>query len=241
MNELYELSSRIRMKRYFHEELEAVRSHLMLMGERAVANVNLAMRALLESDIALAAQVVDSDKGINQIEDQIDDEVARYISLRAPVARDLRLLFVAIKASHDLERVGDEAKAIAKRTKKILKECSVVGDVGKLPKMCELAVNMLREALHCFIEEDAEKAVPISMRDKEVDSLNRKNFKYFIERMKSDSSLVRINTEMVFISKSMERIADHAQNIAEEVYFLLTTEKLKDVIRGLPKGEKTAG
>jgi len=108
------------MKRYFHEELEAVRSHLMLMGEKAADNVNLAMRALIECDLSVAEQVIDADDMVDDIEKQIDDEVARYVSLRAPVARDLRLLFVAVQASHDLERVGDEATSVANRTKKIL-------------------------------------------------------------------------------------------------------------------------
>ncbi|MDQ8179737.1 phosphate signaling complex protein PhoU [Pelagicoccus sp. SDUM812005] len=218
------------MKRYFHEELEDVRSHLMLMGEKAIANVNLAMRAMLESDLAAAKQVRAADDRIDEIEKQIDDEVARYIGLRAPVARDLRLLFVAIKASHDLERVGDEAASIAKRTGKILKAGRATDDLGRLPRMCELAVGMLKDALHCFIDEDSTRAIAISERDKEVDSLNRENFRYFIDVMKNDPSLVDYGTEMVFISKSMERIADHAQNIAEEVYYLLTTHSLKEVL-----------
>lgn len=219
------------MKRYFHEELEAVRSHLMLMGEKAVANVNLAMRAMIESDMGLAERARDADDDIDEIETQIDDEVARYISLRAPVARDLRLLFVAIKASHDLERVGDEATSIAKRTRRILKTGRSIDDLGHLPRMCELAVGMLQDSLHCFIEEDAERAFPICARDEEVDKLNRSNLKHFVNRMKSDPGLVDSATEMVFISKSMERIADHAQNIAEEVYYLLTAKTLKEVLR----------
>lgn len=218
------------MKRYFHEELEDVRSHLMLMGEKAIANVNLAMRAMLDSDLATAKKVRAADDRIDEIEKQIDEEVARYIGLRAPVARDLRLLFVAIKASHDLERVGDEAASIAKRTAKILKAGGTTDDLGRLPRMCELAVGMLRDALHCFIDEDATRAIAISERDEEVDSLNRENFRYFIDLMKDNSDLVDFGTEMVFISKSMERIADHAQNIAEEVYYLLTAESLKEVI-----------
>lgn len=219
------------MKRYFHEELESVRSHLMLMGEKAVANVHLAMRALLESDMGIAERVKEADEKIDSIEKQIDDEVARYISLRAPVARDLRLLFVAIKASHDLERVGDEATSIAKRTKKILAAGRTIDDLCKLPRMCDLAISMLQDALHCFIDEDADRAYPICKRDKEVDELNRENFQHYMERMQKDSSLVQPFTEMVFISKSMERIADHAQNIAEEVYYLLTANTLKEVIR----------
>ncbi|MDQ8203928.1 phosphate signaling complex protein PhoU [Pelagicoccus sp. SDUM812003] len=215
------------MKRYFHEELEAVRSHLMVMGERAIANVNLAMRAMLESDLALTQEVKDADDRIDEIETQIDDEVARYISLRAPVARDLRLLFVAIKASHDLERVGDEATSMAKRTARILKKGGSIDDLGKLPRMCELAVSMLHDALHCFIDEDSNRAYPICERDKEVDFLNRFNFQHFVDSVKSDPSQVEAFTELVFISKSLERVADHAQNIAEEVYYLLTAKSLR--------------
>ncbi len=164
------------MKRYFHEELEDVRSNLMLMGEKSVEITNFAMKAMLEGDQALAEKIIKSDDVINDIETQIDDEVARYISLRAPVARDLRLLFVAVKASHDLERVGDEASNIAKRTIKILKEGQMGSSLGQVPKMCELAVGMLKEALQSFIQEDENIAHSIIKRDKEVDSLNRENF-----------------------------------------------------------------
>lgn len=216
------------MKRYFHEELEEVRSHLMLMGEKAIDNVNLAMRAMIDSDLGTAQKVRKADDRIDDIEKQIDDEVARYIGLRAPVARDLRLLFVTIKASNDLERVGDEATSIAKRTMHILKEGRTIEDLGRVPRMCELAVGMLKDSLHCFIDEDSGRAMAISERDEEVDSLNRENFRYFVDLMKTDPSKISFCTEMVFISKSMERIADHAQNIAEEVYFLLTTRSLKE-------------
>lgn len=219
------------MKRYFHEELEDVRSHIMLMGEKAIGSVNLAMRAMLESDLAMTQKVQSDDARIDAIEQEIDDEVARYVSLRAPVARDLRLLFVAVKSSHDLERVGDEASSIAKRTEKILKSGRSIDEIGNLPRMCEVAVGMLKDALQCFIDEDSTRAVGIFKRDREVDALHRQNFSYFVELMKKESSLVPFGTEMVFISKSIERIADHAQNIAEEVYYLLTTRTLKEVVR----------
>ena len=222
----------LHMKRYFHEELEDVRSHLMLMGEKAVESVKLAMQALLESDVALADQVMKSDDVIDDIEKQIDDEVVRYVSLRAPVARDLRLLFVAIKASHDLERVGDEASNIAGRTKKIIAQGLPIDAVARVPRMCELAINMLDDALRSFIQEEETLAYSIVGRDKEVDTINRENFKEFVELMKSDPANVAACTEMVFISKSFERIADHAKNIAEEVFYLLTTQSLKEVTRG---------
>lgn len=219
------------MKRYFHEELENVRSHLMLMGEKAIENVEMVMRALLDADAATAQKVIDADDAIDSIEKQIDDEVARYISLRAPVARDLRLLFVAIKASHDLERVGDEATSIATRMIKILTAGKAIESLGGIPRMCELAIQMLDDSLNCFIQEDQSRAHTVILRDKEVDRINRKNFQDFMEEMKRDSSYIVANTEMVFISKSFERIADHAKNIAEEVYYLLTASSLKEAMK----------
>ncbi len=221
------------MKRYFHEELEAVRSHLMLMGEKSVEQVSRAMSAMIEGDMLLADKVIEADDSIDDIETQIDDEVARYVGLRAPVARDLRLLFVAVKSSHDLERVGDEATSVANRTKKILVDVGVLDDFGHIPRMCELAVSMLRDALRCFIEEEEDLAFSIVLRDKEVDSLNRENFNNFVERMKKEPKLVNAMTELVFISKSFERIADHAKNIAEEVFFLLTTRSLKEEMKNM--------
>lgn len=223
------------MKRYFHEELEDVRSHLMLMAEKAQENVRLAMRALFDSDLLLARQAKDADDAVDAIEQQIDDEVARYISLRAPVARDLRLLFVAIKASHNLERVGDEATSIANRARKILAAGHLLSDFGSVARMRDLALGMVSDAMRCFIQEDSAKAVTISKRDKEVDELNRENFLRFMEIMKKDPNLVPPYLELIFISKSLERVADHAQNIAEEVYYLLTTRSLKDDIRAEAK------
>lgn len=219
------------MKRYFHEELEAVRSHLMEMGERAVESAKLALSALEQRDLDIADKVIEADDMIDAIETRIDEEVARYISLRAPVAKDLRLLFVAVKASHDLERVGDEATSIAKRTRKILSSNETYRGLGRVPSMCELAISMLKEALLSFIQEEEGIAYKIIRKDKEVDVLNHENFKEFVGLMKDDPSKVDVCAEMIFISKSFERIADHAKNIAEEVYFLLTSQSLKQVIR----------
>lgn len=219
------------MKRYFHEELEAVRSHLMLMGEKAIENVNTSMKALIENDIVLAEQVINGDDDIDELETLIDDEVARYVSLRSPVARDLRLLFVAIKVSHDLERVGDEASSIAKRTRKIITSKESTQSLGKVPRMCEHAIGMLQDALYCFIEEEEERAYGIILRDKQVDKLNRENFSNFVDEMRDFPENVEACTEMVFISKSFERIADHAKNIAEQVYYLLTADSIKEVLK----------
>ena len=219
------------MKRYFHEELETVRTHLMLMGEKAVSSVSLAMKALLRNDMALAEQVIEADDEIDELEKQIEIEVARYVGLRAPVARDLRLLMVAVKASHDIERIGDEATSIATRAIQVLADGRPVPAYAQIPRMSELAVKMVQDVMQSFIQGDEALAYSIFKRDAEVDDLNRRNFEELVGLMKGDSDHAADYTELVFISKSFERIADHAKNIAEKVYYLLTGRSLKAVIR----------
>lgn len=209
------------MKRYFHNELEDVRSKFVLLAEKAIESVTLATRGLFEQDLSLAERVLMMDDAIDDLEVEIDREAVRYISLRAPVASDLRLLTVAIKASHDLERVGDEATNIAKRTRRIQSE-GPNPDLFEMEAMTEIALEMLRDALDSFMEEDAERAISICRRDKAVDDLDKRNYRALAERMKARPGEITPLLEMVFISRSLERVADHATNIAEEVVFLLS-------------------
>lgn len=212
------------MKRYFHSELEELRSQLVLLGERSIESLRLAMQGLIEQDLALTEQVLTLDDAIDDLEVEIDREAIRYISLRAPVGADLRLLTVAIKASHDLERVGDEATNIARRSRRIQAEGPPT-DMLEVPRMTELVVQMLRDALDSFVEEDAEKAIGICRRDKAIDETDRRNYKGFLQLMKANPGAIDSLMEMVFISRSLERVADHATNIAEEVVFLLSGQE----------------
>ena len=148
------------MKRFFDAELEAFRGNLMQMGERSIEQARLAMRALTESDIALADKVIAADDEIDQLEVKIDEEAIRYMTLRGPVASELRLVVVGMKASHDLERVGDEATSIARRARKLAIEprLELYAD---LPRMTNIALEMLRAALDCFVQEDQQKALAV--------------------------------------------------------------------------------
>lgn len=215
------------MRRYFHSELENIKSRLVLMGERAIEAVDLAMRALIEQEMDFAEQALQLDDAIDDLEIEIDREAVRYITLRAPVASDLRLLTVAIKTSHDLERVGDEATSIAKRTLRIQK-ASAFKDFLGIPRMHDRMLGMLRDALDCLVEEDAERALDICRRDREVDALNKQNHVDYAERMRSDPDNIGPMMELIFISKSIERVADHATNIAEEVLYLLSGQTAKE-------------
>lgn len=207
------------MKRFFDTELEVFRSHLMLMGETAIRQLRQAMKALVEGDLSLADQVTAADDELDQFEVKIDEEAIRYMNLRSPVATELRLLIVGMKASHDLERVGDEATNIARRVARLAAEPPLKPYVD-LPRMANIAAEMLRDALECFLRIDEEKAMAVVRRDAEVDLINRQLYReltsYMIERPGSISRAL----ELMFISKSLERIADHATNIAEEMIYL---------------------
>ena len=207
------------MKRFFDAELEAFRSHLLQMGERAIDQTRLAMRSLTEADIPLADKVIASDDELDKLEVQIDDEAIRYMTLRGPVASELRLIVVGMKASHDLERVGDEATSIARRSRKLAIEprLELYAD---MPRMTNIALEMLRDALDCFVQEDEHKALSVIRRDAEVDNLNRLVYRRLTSYMIEKPDTIARALELMFISKSLERIADHATNIAEEMVFL---------------------
>lgn len=212
------------MRRYFHDELESIRSKLILIGEKANEAGRIAVEGFLESDMDLVERAAGMDDDIDDLEIQIDNDSVRYITLRSPVSSDVRLIMVAIKASHDLERAGDEAHSIAKKTRSILERDGRVAQKAQIKAMSDLAFDMMRDAITCLVEEDLEQARGIIARDKRVDRLNRENFAELSELMSEDSGLNSSYVETILISKSIERIGDHAKNLAEEVIYLLTGE-----------------
>jgi phosphate transport system protein len=214
------------MKRFFDTELEIFRSNLILMGETSIRQVRDAVKALVEGDVALADRVIAADDEIDQLEIRIDEEAMRYMNLRAPVATELRLVIVGMKASHDLERVGDEATTIAKRAVRLAAEPPLKPYID-IPRMATIALEMLRDALDCFLNGDTEKALAVVRRDSEVDAINKQLYRelssYMIERPATTTRAL----ELMFISKSLERIADHACNIAEEMVFLAQAKDIR--------------
>ena len=213
------------IKRFFDAELETFRSQLILMGEKAIEQVRSAVKALVEGNATLADQVIAADDELDQLEIRIDDEAVRYMNLRAPSASELRLVIVGMKASHDLERVGDEATNIAKRAVKLSAEPPLKPYVD-IPRMSNIALDMLRDALDCLLHGDEAKAIAVCKRDAEVDNINRQLYRELSSFMLEKPETISRAIELMFISKSLERIADHATNIAEETIFL---SKGKDV------------
>lgn len=212
------------MKRYFHNELESIRSKLVLIGEKASEAGRISVEGFLNSNLELTQQAASMDDEIDELEIQIDREAVRYITLRSPVSSDVRLIMVAIKASHDLERAGDEAHSIAKKTKNILSRDGRVENTVGIEEMSQLAFAMMRDAITSLVDEDLEKARDIMARDKAVDRINKANFKALSSATDGDDETNTTRVETILISKSIERIADHAKNLAEEVIYLLTGE-----------------
>jgi phosphate transport system protein len=212
------------MNRYFHKELEEIRSKIILIAEKANEAGRLAVEGFIESDLEKTQAAVKMDDEIDDLEVEIDRACVRYITLRSPVSSDVRLIFVAIKASHDLERAGDEAHSIAKRTRSILTRDGKVTNPVAIEEMSRLAFDMMRDAITSFLDENLELARGIIERDKEVDKLNKQNFKNLYKEMNGANGEASTQVETILISKSIERIADHAKNLAEEVIYLLTGE-----------------
>ncbi len=210
------------MKRFYQHELEDLRTKLILIGEKANEAARIAVDGFLEDDMEKVEQAIALDDAIDALEVEIDQASVRYITLRSPVSSDVRFILVAIKASHDLERAGDEAHNIALRAKEILSHDGRSGDTVTIAKMSQLTCSMMKDAISALVEEDIELAKAVIERDKEVNALHQQNFNTLTAGSGNDGSDSPTRFQKIFISKSIERIADHAKNLAEEVIYLLT-------------------
>ena len=214
------------MKRYFHNELEDLRSKLILIGQKANEATRIAVDGFLASDPEKIDEALSKDDAIDNLEMEIDRASVRYITLRSPVSSDVRFILVAIKASHDLERAGDEAHSIALRTKNIIARDGRIHNTVAIEQMSQLTFSMMKDAISSLVEGDVELAEAVIERDKAVNQLHRENSKRLAIGTESDSTEAETRFETILISKSLERIADHAKNLAEEVIYLLTAKTL---------------
>jgi phosphate transport system protein len=199
-------------------DLDQLKQKLLTMASHAEIAVNEALRALIERDYELALRVKASDNVIDQLEVEID-EMAIHLLAKAPLASDLRLVTVAMKISQNLERVGDEATKIAKRARDLSQE-PPVKVVVDLPRMAKLALDMLKAALDAFVNRDPVAARALIPRDKEVDGLNKQITGQLAQHMVENPDTIKRCLNLITVSRSLERIADHATNVAEEVVYL---------------------
>ena len=213
------------MQRYLDQELDDLKDKLLTMGGRAEAAVSEAVKAVVDRDDKLAQQVKDNDDVMDAYEIEIDDLAVHLLS-KAPLATDLRFITVAMKISQNLERIGDEATTIARRAQELNQEppLKIVVD---LPRLASIALSMLKDALDAFVHRAAEQGAAVIPRDKEVDATNRQFHRELSSYMVENPATITRCLNLMVVSKSLERIADHATNIAEEVVYLYEARDIR--------------
>jgi phosphate transport system protein len=210
---------------HYAEEMTHLKDSILAMASHAESAVARAMRALVERDDKLARQVQDDDNVLDRLEIDIDD-TAIHILAKAPLATDLRLTTVAMKISQNLERVGDEAVTIARRAIDLNTEPQLKPYID-LPRMATMSLEMLRDGITAFINREPEKARAVVPRDEEVDGLNRQLHRELSSYMVERPTTITRCLHLMVISKSLERIADHATNVAEEVVYLYEAKDIR--------------
>ena len=210
----------------FDRELEAIERRIAEMGGIAEKMIGDAMDALANADAALANRVVATDPRLDALQHEIEEQAIFTISKRQPVAVDLRELIGAIRVASDLERVGDLAKNIAKRSLKIGPEVLLPRVVIGLRHMNDIATELLKDALDAFAQRDTARALDVWAQDAQLDSLEDSVFRDLLTYMMEDPRNISFCTHLLFCSKNIERIGDHATNISETVYYLVTGSTL---------------
>jgi len=211
----------------FDEDMRGLRDLISEMGERAERAIHEAMRCLVERDAEGAARLVDADQEIDRLEAEAEDRVVRLIALRAPMADDLRDALAALKIAGVVERIADYAKNIARRVKRLPKKGSIE-PLALLPQMANMAAAMVHDVLVAFVERDSAKAKRVSQSDDALDDFYDGIFRTLLTFMMENPQNIGPSTSLLFVAKNLERIGDHATNIAEMVYFAATGERLPD-------------
>jgi phosphate transport system protein len=221
----------------FDRDLEAIQALIMKMGGMVEANITSAAQALEERDVELAAKVRASDKAIDALEEKINEEAARVIALRSPIANDLRTVLTVMKIAGNLERCGDYAKNLAKRTGVLADMQPINGAGASIRRMAREVEEMLKLALDAYIQRDAELAEQVRQRDLDVDQMYNALFREFLTYMMEDPRNISACMHLHFIAKNIERMGDHATSIAEQVIYLVTGELPEE---SRPKGDVTS-
>lgn len=215
----------------FDEDLGELRALVSEMGGRAEAAIEDAMNALIRRDTDAAIKVVEADRRIDEIEAEIERQVVRLIALRAPMADDLRDVLAALKISSLVERIGDYAKNIAKRVPQLTDKRELEG-ISLLTAMGRATGQMVRDVLDAFAARDPRGAADVWERDRTIDDFYNSLFRTLLTHMMENPHNITASTHLLFIGKNLERIGDHATNVAEMVYFAATGSQLGERQRG---------
>jgi len=214
------------MERQFDEELKILKEKLLEMAGRVEGSITVAIKALTDRKEELAQEVLENEEKINLMDIEIDELCMRLLALRQPMASDLRFITSAMKITSELERIGDQAVNISERTLELL-QYPLLKPLIDIPRMATLAQDMVRDSINAFINGDDKLAKDICLRDDEVDSLNDQVFRELLTYMMQDPSTITRAVPLILVGRHLERIADHATNISEDVFYLVKGKTIK--------------
>jgi len=215
------------MQRHF-EELEAeLKYRLLHMGSLAEEMIHLATQGLINRDDEPLKQVFEKEKEVNRLHIEVDERCLKFLALHQPAAGDLRFVMAAIKINSDLERIGDQAVNISESSGHLLKHPQLKKRLFDIPRMAELAKNMLKESLDAYVKRDVKLAQSVVNKDAEEDKMKSEAFHELLQLMQADSSTIERAITLILISRNLERIADHATNIGEDVIFMVLGKDIR--------------
>jgi len=206
--------------RHFAEELEELKQRVLTMGEMAEERLRAAMTALVARDMDLMADVVRGDEAINRLHLEIDDRCFKLLALNQPMAVDLRVIVAAVKINSDLERIGDLAVNVAQAAERYVRH-NPVKPLIDIPRMGVMAQRMLSEAIGAFVRYDVTAARSVLAQDDDLDALKDQLFRELLTYMLGDTKTIEPSIDLILISRHLERVGDHATNIAEDVIFIV--------------------
>jgi len=212
--------------RAYEEQLGQLRTAVLEMGGLVEEQIGRAVQALIQRDQALARATIERDHTVNRFDVEIDDLSLKLLALRQPAARDLRLITTALKITTDLERIGDMATHIAERAIELAGELPIKPYID-IPRMADVARDMLRRSLDAFVREDTELALGVCLADDMIDQLHEQLFRELLSYMVENPATVSRAMRLLFVSKYLERVGDHATNIAEMVIFMVKGRSIR--------------
>ncbi|MDP2144842.1 MAG: phosphate signaling complex protein PhoU [Gallionella sp.] len=218
------------ISRQFDAELEAIRANVLQMGGLVESQIKSAVESLLSGDVALMTRVIEDDHRVNAMEVKIDEACSHVIARRQPTAGDLRLIMTVVKTITDLERIGDEAEKIARMAKLLSQKHGLaLPRYHEISHAAEIAVDMLRKSLDAFARLDVAMAAQVVRQDDQVDEEFRAIMRYLITFMMEDPRTISTSLEILFVAKAIERIGDHAKNMAEYVIYMVKGRDVRHV------------
>lgn len=214
------------MERHFDEQLRELSQELLKMGGLVEESISRSVKALVDRDQALAEEIIRCDDRINMMEIEIEENCLKLLALHQPAGSDLRFITMVMKIVNDLERIGDQAVNICERTLELLK-APVLKPLIDIPRMAVLSQKMVKDSLDAFVSRDSKQARSVCERDDQVDSLKDQILRELLTYMMEDSSAISRAVDLILIARHLERIADHATNIAEDVIYMVEGKTIK--------------